>query len=278
MNYHQLLNIINNNGKKVLACSSTSNINRMQETREILSVNLDITGTNIYAYPGIRPIERIMKYLRAEWAWYFSGDRRSELISKHAKLWSEIENTDGTLNSNYGHLVFYNRTPHPSLSNDIYTPFDWAVARLSEDKNTRQAVVTYNTGGFNYTNNKDYICTQFQHFLIRGNELICFIPLRSSDAIFGLTYNIPWWSAVQQLLRISLLNEYPNLKLGAIEVNIHSSHMYEKHYDIINNMLSIEPEEYYIEILDAIPLGKGYDWYNKNIDKFYKLNKCNENS
>jgi hypothetical protein len=159
MDYLTLLKTIMDEGKTINP--------RGEEVKELMHVQLEV-DENIFAFSGVRELDFILNYWRREWAWYMTGDRLGTQVEPYAKLWTRIKNEDKTLNSNYGHLVFYNTTPHPSLSPQIkaiMTPFQWAHHSLKNDMNSRQAMITYNTGGFNFEGNKDYICTQHQAFL-----------------------------------------------------------------------------------------------------------------
>ena len=250
-----------------------------REVRELMKAQLTVTpACNIYAWPGVRPIEKIQDYLWKEMAWYMSGDRHANHISKYAGLWDKIKNPDGTLNSNYGHLVFYNRTWHPSLGLVTLTPFQWAVNRLKNDIDSRQAVITYNTGGFNFDGNDDYICTQHQAFFIRDNVLRCFIALRSSDAIFGLTFNMPWWSLVHQQLLLELRRYYPKLTLGNIEVDIYSAHVYRQHYGLVEALIAGKPDRWWLSVDIPIPTkgGAPMDWYERHLKDYVSINNHEE--
>jgi thymidylate synthase len=275
VNYPELLKSILYYGKEVSP--------RNRTVRELVKVQLTIPpDCNIYAWPGIRPIEKIESYLWEELAWYMSGNRLAKHIAKFAGLWEKIKNSDGTLNSNYGFLVFYNATAHPSLGRVTHTPFEWARRALINDQDSRQAIITYNTGGFNFDGNDDYICTQHQSFLIRNNTLHCFVALRSSDAIFGLTFNMPWWSLVQQQLWLSLRNYYPDLKIGHIEVDIYSAHIYAHHFELVREMTSKKPDYYRLKVENTIPLGAlneercDLDWYRKNIKNYVSVDGVNQ--
>lgn len=272
MNYPELLVKILAKGNKISP--------RGQEIKELNHVQLEVTN-NIFTFQGVRDLNFILNYYWCELAWYMSGDRRAEYIALCAKLWEKIKNPDGTLNSNYGYLIFYHRTHHPSVVGpqalypsvkvETMTPFDWAVHSLKNDKDSRQAVITYNNGGYNFEGNKDYICTQHQAFYIRQEKLNCYVALRSSDAIFGLTYNMPWWSIVQQQLRLALLPTYPNLQLGDIIVTIYSAHIYQQHYELVEKMLKTQIDRYHLELTSLIPLGKTLDWYVSNIEHFLTI-------
>lgn len=266
MNYPELLKHIMQKGKVVDP--------RGREVCEFMKTRLIVDPeANIFAFPKARPIEKLEAYLWQELAWYMSGDRHSKHIAKFASLWDKIKNPDGTLNSNYGHLVFYQRTPHPSLGLVTCTPFQWAVKALKMDPFCRQAVITYNNGGYNFEGNDDYICTQHQAFFIRDNVLLCYVALRSSDAIFGLPYNMPWWSLVHQQLWHALRPYYPNLIVGKIEVDIYSAHVYKQHYGLVERMLQENFEIYKLSVDRMIPTTGPHDldWYRNHIKDFVKI-------
>lgn len=245
---------------------------RGQEIKELLGMKLIVENEIFFDFGECRSLDKTLSYWKREFAWYMAGNRQSEYIERHAKLWAEIKSKEGFLNSNYGWLVFYNRTGQG------LAPYEWALTSLLNDKESRQAVITFNTGRFNIVGTKDYICTQFMHFLIRNDELICFIGLRSSDAIFGLPNNIPFWKFVQLQLLSELKTKYPHLQPGKIVVNIDSAHIYQRHYELVKTMLKKKPKNFHMTLSETVPLDKSAEWYYDNFDKFISINSSNINS
>lgn len=263
--------------EEIMTCGET-----VKGTKELMHVQLRVPKHCLYDFPGVRPLDKIMDYAKNEIPWYMSGDRNSSFISEKASLWREIKNPDGTLNSNYGFLVFYNRTEHPSYRDqdsreketiEMHTlpPFEWAARALEKDSTSRQGMVTYNTGGFNFVGNRDYICSQHQAFYIRDNRLLCYIALRSSDSIFGLPYNMVWWQTVYQQMLHRLRKTFPLLVEEDIIVTIYSSHIYERHYELVEKMLETKPFKYEYNLRTAIPLNNSLDWYLKNINRYISV-------
>ena len=247
--------------KKIMSEGSIVNP-RGSECRELMHARLAVKNP-IYHWPS-RPLDKILGYWRKEWAWYMSGDREDSCsIARYARMWQDIMNEDGSLNSNYGYLVFYHQTPHPSMGEITMTPFAWAKRSLQLDKDSRRAIITYNNGGYNFIDNLDYICTQHQAFYIRNNKLLCYVALRSSDAIFGLPYNMPWWVFVAQQLRLELLPWYPELELAPVEVDIYSAHIYKRHYNLVETMLSEEHKEESFESV-SVPLDYPMAYYDES--------------
>lgn len=234
-------------------------------TKELCGKRLDITNYNVFATHVHRPIEEVKKYLFGELAWYMSGERDITNILPYSKFWASIRNKDNTANSNYGDLVFYRKNSHGLSS------FQWALNCLQADMNTRKAIVLYNDRELFYQDNLDLICNQYQHFLIRNDELICFVGLRSSDAIMGLSFNVPWWSLVQQQLFLHLKPLYPKLKLGAITAFISSAHIYENKFELVRNILINPKKKYFVEWKSVIPLKKSFSWYIENLPSYFSM-------
>lgn len=256
MDYFRLLWEIINNGKVTNP--------RGLETKEIINARLTIDNYNFWSLPE-RPLKKTLPYLYGELAWYFSGSRLASDIGKYSKFWLKLADKDGIVNSNYGYLVYYK-----SNKNGL-TSFEWAAQTLAKDPHSRQAIILYNDRDSYYKGNKDFICTQLQHFLIREGVLYSIIYLRSSDAILGLSYDIPWWSIVHQSMAM-----YLDVKPGKIDVNIGSSHIYANKYKIVADML-VNPEHnfFHLELKKPIPLKMGFPWYESNINNYFSLNEVN---
>lgn len=258
--YYQLLEWLYHRGSFITTRGLT--------TRELTGVNLVVDDYNFFATPEYRPFDEVWKYYLAETAWYLSGERTLDKITPYSKFWGNIRNADDTINSNYGDLVFYRKNEHGVNS------FDWALDCLKEDINTRKAIILYNDRCFFHKDTKDLICNQYQHLLIRNNQLICFVALRSSDAIFGLQYNIPWWSYVQQQAFLKLKIFYPNLQLGSIEAFISSSHIYENKFGMVEGIInSDEKQRFFIRWHSIVPLKQTFEWYFENLHKYFSVEK-----
>jgi hypothetical protein len=55
---------------------------------------------------------------------------------------------------------------------------------------------------------------------------------------FGLTYDIPFFTLLQQQMRLLLLDTYPELRMGAFTINLASAHIYERNYEDVSKMLA----------------------------------------
>lgn len=254
ISYHSLLKSLHLCGNEVTV--------RCLKTKELINTQFVIKDYNFYSCES-RKLETILDYLYGEFAWYFSGSRNVNDISKYSKFWLKLKNEDNTVNSNYGWLIFYKGKQ---------SGFDWSYNQLIKDINSRKAIILYNDRDCYYDNNKDFICTQLQHFFIRNMTLYSIIYLRSSDCILGLTYDIPWYSIVHQQMYLKLLENYKNIKLGGIYVNIGSIHVYENKFNLLEKIVNSINNYYFIKLLSEIPLHKSIKWYEDNLEKYLKIN------
>ena len=156
-------------------------------------------------------------YQTNELNWFISQSRNIKDLKTFAgfipKIWEEISEIDGTINSNYGWCC---------LSKENGSQFEHAMRHLELDKNSRRAIMIYNRPsmhrdwfnnreqykehdkefmeciqfdddnywtGFNKKLYKsirgDFMCCQNNHFIIRDNKLIMTVHMRSLDAVFG---------------------------------------------------------------------------------------------
>lgn len=165
------------------------------------------------------------KYLAGELAWYMKQDRDVDYIGAFSNFWSRITNPDSNeINSNYGSLVFNKEQ------------FGWVIDSLVADKNSRQAIMFFNQPKFQFEGNKDFVCTMYANFFIRHDILHMKVQMRSNDIFYGLTFDAPFFSVLQQSVYLKLKETYPNLELGMYYHFADNVHFYERHFDLANEI------------------------------------------
>ena len=85
--------------------------------------------------------------------------------------------------------------------------------------------------------NKDFVCTLTGIFQIRNNKLNFTINMRSNDAILGTPTDIPFFCTLQIQMLELLKSKYPDLQLGTYTHFSHSLHIYERHFELVEEML-----------------------------------------
>lgn len=174
------------------------------------------------------------KYISAELLWYFLGRADVDFISEYASFWKEIQNEDGSVNSSYGNLLFTKKNRYGQ------SQYEWAYNSLIKDIDSRQAIIHFNLPEHQHPSNKDFVCTMYGIFHIRDNKLNFAIYMRSNDAILGTPTDIAFFTVLQQQMLNHLLPHYPNLTLGKYTHTMDSYHIYERHFDLVKDMISLD--------------------------------------
>jgi thymidylate synthase len=165
-----------------------------------------------------------LQYIKDEFNWYLCGNKNDHSILKSAKIWKTLINKDNSINSNYGQYINNN--------------FLQTAAKLMEDENSRRAIIMIGNNAAYNSNTNDHPCTLSMQFLIRDNQLHMTVNMRSNDAIYGLTNDIPAFSFYQEMMYVYLRdNKYPNLQMGNYTHNACSMHIYKRHFKMVEDML-----------------------------------------
>lgn len=212
---------------------------RNMKVREIPNAALVINDPYSCLYDNKKRSSQF-KYIAAELVWYFTGRNDVGFISKFAKFWDKIKNKDGSLNSAYGNLIFKEHNAHGK------NQYSWALEKLKEDKDSRQAILHFNKQHHQYDNNKDFVCTLNGIFQIRNNSLNFTVDMRSNDIILGTPTDIPFFCTLQQQMLVHLQKYYPDLRMGTYTHIAHSLHIYERHFELGKKMLDFPFEEKYL--------------------------------
>ncbi len=213
--------------------------------REIINYSFTITNPRSTLFLNdFRSIPR--KYLFGELLWYFLGRNDLKFIKKYSKFWSKIANPDGTINSAYGYLLFNDK------NESLYTEWEWAVESLLKDQDSRQSIIHFNKPKHMYSGNKDFPCTIYGIFHIRDSKLNFSIFMRSSDSIFGTTFDVPFFMLLQQQMWFHLKEKYTNLELGDFYYHSNSQHIYEKDFNLVENMLCCNFYEENLQLTSSV--------------------------
>lgn len=182
-----------------------------------------------------------LDYAKFEMLWYLTGDRYNRMITKSASMWELLEVPDGGgWHSNYGQYWFRNEfTP------DGRSGFDWVVDQLMEDKDTRQAVIPMLSRDHLYIGNKDIVCTESISFRIRDNKLYMSVNMRSQDAMWGFTNDLFCFSILHEMVYMALCDRYHGLTMGSYTHKVDSFHVYERHFDMLDQIIEEGQEGHY---------------------------------
>lgn len=181
-----------------------------------------------------------LSYTLKEFQWYLRGDRFDRSICDHAKIWQDIVNDDGSINSNYGQYIFHGPD----------NQFDNVVRTLVADRDSRRASIAILGRDHLLSSTKDVPCTHAIDFRIRDGELNMSVLMRSQDGIFGMASDAPCFSFVHEMVLEALRETYPDLRLGNYHHFAGSFHVYERHFGMLNELTGHGPGSQY-ELIDC---------------------------
>ena len=210
-------------------------------------IDAKIVLTNPYnRFISIEKREMDMRYFVGELCFYLSGSDELAFINHYSKFWKNISDDYIHIRSGYGKRLFFDQTTEIRGFNYPRSQFDYAFDNLIKDESTRKAVMLIN----NYTDSresKDNPCTMYLQFFIRRNKLYLITYMRSNDIWFGLTYDIPFFTIVQEIMFIKLKLRYPQLQMGTYIHSVGSLHLYLKDYgraeDLLKNDSGVKEEK-----------------------------------
>ena len=206
---------------------------------ELLAPRIELDPKQRLLNFGVRKTPQ--KYIESELIWYDSEDLSVKYISEHARMWSDISSEKGYVNSNYGYLVY---------SDENYSQFENVLTELIANKDSRRGLMIYIRpsmwNDYKVDGMNDFICTLGVQYMIRNDELISIVNMRSNDIIYGFFNDYYWQATVHGRMYNALkTNGYDNLKYGKLIWVANSLHVYEKHFKLIQGMYKflVEKEE-----------------------------------
>lgn len=163
-------------------------------------------------------------YIMREIDWYMSQSLNvHDIPGKTPRIWLDVADVDGRVNSNYGHLLF-------SEANGMQ--YDAVRHALTQNPDTRQGTAVYTRPSIHtdaFANGRhDFICTNAVNYFIRRGMLHCVVQMRSNDVVFGYRNDWAW----QQYVLTMLANDL-GVEVGTMVWQAASLHVYPRHKDLI---------------------------------------------
>ena len=193
---------------------------RGQKVLEIENFQTDLYTTDRFTNFGARNMN--LQYIKEEFKWYLGADPYDDSICEHATMWKKIQQPDGRFHSNYGQYWF-----------GAQAGVQWVLNSLRADPDSRQAVIPMLNAGHLYKGNTDVVCTESISFRIRNDLLNMSVNMRSNDAIFGVTNDVPCFSFLHELIARLL-----DIEVGIYTHKVDSMHVYERHFQMLDNLVA----------------------------------------
>ena len=154
-----------------------------------------------------------LKYARAEWQWYLSGDnsikKLGKLYGKIPEIWRRMADDYNLVNSNYG----YQWQREDQLTR--------VVSMLKSNPATRQAAISIYDAKEHARYKYDTPCTYAIQFTILNDKLNMCVTMRSNDLWYGFCNDQYCFSQLQIMVAEKL-----NIPVGTYYHFAHNLHLY----------------------------------------------------
>lgn len=189
------------------------------KTIEIIGASFVADWPNLFGEPNL-------DYIAREIEWYNSQSLYvSDIPGKTPAIWESVASTHGTINSNYGYLIY---------SEANHGQYRAVVDELKKNPDSRRAIMIYTRPTMHFEYNKDgmsdFVCTNTVQYLIRNGYINAVVNMRSNDVVYGFNNDRAWQYHVLTKLAIEL-----GVKLGSIYWQAGSFHVYERHFFLVHN-------------------------------------------
>ena len=162
-------------------------------------------------------------YIQRELEWYKSESLYvDDIPGITPAIWKQVASSEGKINSNYGWAIY---------SHDNGLQYLHVLGELKLNPNSRRAVMIYTRptmhNDYNQDGMSDFMCTNAVQYMIRDDQLVAIVQMRSNDVVFGYRNDYAWQSYVADELSADLeLSREPK-----IIWQVGSLHVYERHFD-----------------------------------------------
>lgn len=210
------------------------------DTIEILGASFIADEPSIFGKPD-------EDYIKREIEWYLSQSLSvNEFPGGAPKIWKAVASEHGSINSNYGYLIF---------NEENYLQYDSALEELLKNHASRRASMIYTRPQMHWNCNQygmsDFVCTNVVQYFIRNNHMHAVVQMRSNDAIFGYKNDYAWQRFILEKITTdyNMQSQFSKVIPGTITWQVASLHIYEKHFYLLDHysktgQLSITKSEY----------------------------------
>ena len=162
-------------------------------------------------------------YIQRELEWYKSMSLYvDDIPGITPAIWKQVADRAGKINSNYGWAIYHK---------DNYLQYANVLNELQFSPNSRRAVMIYTRptmwNDYNRDGMSDFMCTNTVQYMIRDEQLIAIVQMRSNDVVFGYRNDYAWQKYVADRMTEDLkLTREPK-----IIWHVGNLHVYERHFD-----------------------------------------------
>jgi thymidylate synthase len=162
-------------------------------------------------------------YIQRELEWYKSMSLYvDDIPGITPAIWKKVADRGGKINSNYGWAIYHK---------DNYLQYANVLNELQFSPNSRRAVMIYTRptmwNDYNRDGMSDFMCTNTVQYMIRDEQLVVIVQMRSNDVVFGYRNDYAW----QKYVAFHMTKDLKLTKQPKIIWHVGSLHVYERHFD-----------------------------------------------
>lgn len=190
------------------------------KTIDILDAVFHVDEDFIFSLPN-------KEYIENELQWYLSQSLNVMDLNPTPKIWAQVADKFGFINSNYGWCI---------LSSDNHNQYENCKNELIKNPLSRRATMIYNRpemwNDYNKGGRSDFMCTYATQYFIREGKLLTSVYMRSNDAVFGFRNDYAWQLYVSEKLANDL-----GIEMGDMTWHAGSLHMYESSFYLLDHYI-----------------------------------------
>lgn len=137
-------------------------------------------------------------------------------------IWNQVADRAGKINSNYGWAIYHK---------DNHLQYVNVLNELTFAPNSRRAVMIYTRptmwNDYNRDGMSDFMCTNTVQYMIRDEQLVAIVQMRSNDVVFGYRNDYAW----QKYVADRLTKDLGLAREPKIIWHVGNLHVYERHFD-----------------------------------------------
>lgn len=222
--YHQLLTKLANHG---FDTDSTKALYNEKIVFDLMPLNV-LTHDNKMIYQLFLPHKRglkntSVKYGIAEGIWYRQATQKIDAIAKYGKIWHDMVDDEGNVNSNYGYQIKNN--------NDVLEQIKNLVSEF--ELNGQSVEEFYIASAENQFSRSDCTCNNKVAISLTRNQgqviLDCNVYARSIDVMFGLPYDTFTFNGFMAMVAEEITKiTQENVYLSSLSFDIVNVHWYKR--------------------------------------------------
>lgn len=196
------------------------------KTKSLPGVNFQFDLSKSFPLLTLRKVP--IQIFTAEQVWFIMGSRKpSVFLNEHTKIWDDFTNFGGVVTVAYGFRMrhHFGRDQLGKL-----------IELLTKEPSSRHGVVVFwdpADDGLGSRKKKNVPCPYTFTVNIIGGKLHLHLMVRSNDMVLGFPHDSSGFSLMAYILAEKL-----GVEPGTFTHSISNAHVYDIHYDVVNEMIS----------------------------------------